>query len=48
VQWGWLLFQAAPPWALCLGMTVVKQVAVSIAVAVITVAVAEYVAWILG
>jgi hypothetical protein len=29
-------------------MTVVKQVAVSIAVAVITVAVAEYVAWVLG
>jgi hypothetical protein len=29
-------------------MTVVKQVAVSIAVAVITVAVAEYVAWLLG
>jgi len=30
------------------GMTVVKQVAVSIAVAVITVAFAEYVAWVLG
>jgi hypothetical protein len=29
-------------------MTVVEQVAVSIAVAVITVAVAEYVAWVLG
>jgi hypothetical protein len=29
-------------------MTIVKQVAVSIAVAVITVAVAEYVAWVLG
>jgi hypothetical protein len=29
-------------------MIVVKQVAVSIAVAVITVAVAEYVAWVLG
>jgi len=39
-------------WPACratvLGMTVVKQVAVSIAVAVITVAVAEYVAWVLG
>ena len=34
--------------ATVLGMTVVKQVAVSIAVAVITVAVAEYVAWVLG
>jgi hypothetical protein len=29
-------------------MTVVKQVAVSIAIAVITVAFAEYVAWVLG
>jgi hypothetical protein len=37
-----------PAVLLCLGMTVVKQVAVSIAVAVITVAVAEYVAWVLG
>ena len=34
--------------ATVLGMTVVKQVAVSIAVAIITVAVAEYVAWVLG
>src|SRR6516165_3833042 len=34
--------------ATVLGMTVVKQVAVSIAVAVITDAVAEYVAWVLG
>jgi hypothetical protein len=34
--------------ATVLGMIVMKQVAVSIAVAVITVAVAEYVAWVLG
>ena len=34
--------------ATVLGMTVLKHVAVSIAIAVITVAVAEYVAWVLG
>jgi uncharacterized membrane protein YagU involved in acid resistance len=34
--------------ATVLGMTVIKQVAFSIVVAIITVAVAEYVAWALG